>query len=834
MITRELVELKHKVLLERIDRLYNIFIVISQDEKHITKLNAIKVIKEQYEKMYQAILQGEEYDKYEDVENTIMTKIAQIEHHLDLHIYRTFGNCEELFDRYIKEIEKYDNYNNLDGELDKIKALKAMLKLYSSYISQELKETLAQKISAIKLEILLRKQIKDMDLQLNSESLNLLEQYDTKEEREIFENLVRERFKWYIDRQISPDMKEREVDLVNKKNTKWMMELIDFRNVLLQEEIKMHMKAYKVRFEKAHAFMRILYKTEKINKKIDTTEILNMQEQIKKLQEQLDEAFANNQYNKYLEIRANITPKLEEFERRIDEIGGLDYIFDTINSRQYFIKALLEQNEESPRVTLEYVVGLYYPDKCLEDNERYKTAVNDYKSRVEIRRIIAGNGGDLRCRNYLAKYPELKQLFEVPIFNNTVLKYEEEFNKFRFVGCTYAKFEYLRDLTNGNFSLFDWMAFGNIYDDDYTPRGGVYQNYMNYSQKLVWKFYQRTKFLIGEKPPYVYYLIQLDEEVEIDSDLSRVIHNFWPIGGEEFYKVVNFYDVPYTSMGGATNITDLERLYFKTKQLLIKKREIKLPLDETKMKKLSNEEAEELKQTVKKGSLEDNVDNIIKNIFDLWPETEENKQRREAVRKSIKKELIKMGTENYLKLRIQKIECHELYESIKNEIQRTMTSFSGYKNFQSETEKVVHLISFIYEFLEPEDDFREFGGQVEFDLLLRRQIEKILYKNGGKGNRSEFDSYRALCISFFGQNGFHFGEKLSKYLGIERRIDYKIVDDNDKVNEILLKDMNARPGKYLFVLDVPEENSIVPKETRDKIAECARQIEFEESELSER
>ena len=64
MITRELVELKHKVLSERIDRLYNIFVVISQEEKHISKLNAIKVIKEQYEKMYGAILEKEAFDKY--------------------------------------------------------------------------------------------------------------------------------------------------------------------------------------------------------------------------------------------------------------------------------------------------------------------------------------------------------------------------------------------------------------------------------------------------------------------------------------------------------------------------------------------------------------------------------------------------------------------------------------------------------------------------------------------------------------------------------------------------------------------------------------------------
>jgi len=201
-LNKELIELKHKVLSERIDRLYNIFIVLSQDEKHISKLNRIKVIKEQYEKMYNAVLANAEYDKYEEIESVIMPKIAQLEHQLDLHIYKTSGSCEELFEGYIKEIEKYDNYNNLDGELEKIKALKEMLKLYSSYINQGRKETLTKKISALKFEILLRKQIKDMQIYTPKYIPNVLEQYDSVGERKIFESLVEERFKQCIDRHL--------------------------------------------------------------------------------------------------------------------------------------------------------------------------------------------------------------------------------------------------------------------------------------------------------------------------------------------------------------------------------------------------------------------------------------------------------------------------------------------------------------------------------------------------------------------------------------------------------------------------------------------------------
>lgn len=828
-VNKELVELKHKVLSERINRLYNIFIVLSQDEKHISKLNAIKVIKEQYEKMYEAILQGEEYDKYEDVENTILPRLAQIEHHLDLHIYKTFGNCEEFFDRYIKELEKYDNYNNLDGELDKIKALKEMLKLYSSYINQELNEMLAQKISAIKFEILLRKQIQLMP-DRNAESL--LMQYETEKEKETFQILIRERFKTYIERMSEENnfsRKKEQVEIIK------VMQDGESINELLKSEIRIFLDDYGKRISLIRSICKTIYKIEQVTRKINYSIELNKSESRLEIYNILSwQTWTNRQYDKYLKIRAEITPILEELEKKVEEIGGIDYILDTVTSKEYHLNALLQEEEETPRHLLSSLMEKCYPDKLPEEDGRYKKAENMYQLRKEVRRELEWNyGEDWGMSSIIEDNPELKELFEFPIFDKSVLDYDEEVNSFHFRG-RHVKLKYLSDLMNGKFSLYDWLAFGNIHEDDYNPRKKVDEYSMNYSQKLVWNLYEELKYSDRIKPQYVYYLIQLDDEVVTDTEFSESLNNYWPIGGEEFYKVVNFRNVPYGASRGARNVNDLERLYVRTKQLLIKKREIKLPLDETKMKKLSNDEAEALKQTVKKGSLEYNVDNIIKNIFDLWPETEENKQRREAVRKSIKKELIKMGTENYLKLRIQKIECHELYEAIKNEIQRTMTSFSGYKNFKSETEKVIHLISFIHEFLETGEEFREFGGQVEFELLLRLQIERILYKNGGESKWSEFEPYRKFGINFFGQYGFEFGKKLSKYLEIERRVDFEIIYDNDKVNAILLNDMKARPGKYLFVLDAPEENSIVPKETRDKVAEYAKTLEVKEKQEEER
>mgnify|MGYP003306072896 CR=1 FL=1 len=182
----------------------------------------------------------------------------------------------------------------------------------------------------------------------------------------------------------------------------------------------------------------------------------------------------------------------------------------------------------------------------------------------------------------------------------------------------------------------------------------------------------------------------------------------------------------------------------------------------------------------------------------------------------------------------------KLMAEIKNEINRIRVSSTNYKNchnFQSDIQYMAHLLSFVYEFLENETDFQEFGGSVEFEILLKLQIEKMLHQNGGRGTRSEFSysNKNDIRMNFLKYTSFEFGKILSEYLGAKgERIDFTIVENKYKLNETLLNDMNVRPEKYLFVLDATEENSIVPKKTRDKIAECARRIELEESELSER
>jgi len=133
--------------------------------------------------------------------------------------------------------------------------------------------------------------------------------------------------------------------------------------------------------------MSSLYDTEKINKKIDITEILKMQDQIKKMQEQLIEVTDKNQYNKYLEIRANTIPKLEELERKIDEIGGIDYILNTITSKEYHLKALLEEFEIGPRLILGFLTRF----KLSEEDDRYSKAQKMYQRRISIRSAIEWN-----------------------------------------------------------------------------------------------------------------------------------------------------------------------------------------------------------------------------------------------------------------------------------------------------------------------------------------------------------------------------------------------------------------------------------------------------------
>lgn len=197
VLNRELVELKHNVLLERIEKVKNKLKNISIVANCENESNSLEIIKQQYGKMYKAVLQSEEYDKYQEVENTIIQEIAKIESKVDKYIYsvskRFDGILGEWFNE-IRETENYKNFNNLDKELEKVKQLKEVFEYCKNYFSRAQENQIHTKISTFKFELLIRRQIEQIvyrngvaSSRRNSSKLN---QYDNQREAECFCTLL--------------------------------------------------------------------------------------------------------------------------------------------------------------------------------------------------------------------------------------------------------------------------------------------------------------------------------------------------------------------------------------------------------------------------------------------------------------------------------------------------------------------------------------------------------------------------------------------------------------------------------------------------------------------
>ena len=92
---KNLIELKHKVLQRRISETQDTLKLMNKLIPCDKDIKSMEIISQQYEKMYQAILQSGGYDKYEEVENTIIAKIAKIESRLDRNIYRISSQYEK-------------------------------------------------------------------------------------------------------------------------------------------------------------------------------------------------------------------------------------------------------------------------------------------------------------------------------------------------------------------------------------------------------------------------------------------------------------------------------------------------------------------------------------------------------------------------------------------------------------------------------------------------------------------------------------------------------------------------------------------------------------------
>lgn len=195
-LTEDIIKLKVKVMLQKINKLYKICEMLLNGED-FKKINSLKVIKEQYLRMYETLIEKGEYEKYREIEDVIVRQISKIELDIDKYIYETIQEYNEIIVSNIEKIKKseeYKNFNNMNKALEKIQVLKELLKLYSPYISKNEIERLQYEITTLKFDILLRRQVEQLIYENGGTKSNLL-QYDDEKEKNIFIKLLEEKIK---------------------------------------------------------------------------------------------------------------------------------------------------------------------------------------------------------------------------------------------------------------------------------------------------------------------------------------------------------------------------------------------------------------------------------------------------------------------------------------------------------------------------------------------------------------------------------------------------------------------------------------------------------------
>lgn len=188
LLTREMIDLKAKVMLKKIDKLYHICNMLFKNRN----VKSLEVIKEQYFQMLNKIIETGQYEKYREVEDIVIKKIAKIEMDIDQYIYNTIENYEKTIRENIESIyqsKNYKDFNNIDQEIQAIGTLKELLRLYSPYISKNEFKKIQEQIIKLKFDLLYRKQVEQLIYENGGKNSNLAE-YDNESEKEVFEKLL--------------------------------------------------------------------------------------------------------------------------------------------------------------------------------------------------------------------------------------------------------------------------------------------------------------------------------------------------------------------------------------------------------------------------------------------------------------------------------------------------------------------------------------------------------------------------------------------------------------------------------------------------------------------
>lgn len=187
VLTRELLDLKVKVMIQKIDKLYLICNMLFGNSEAI-EVKSLEVIKQQYFQMYNKLIETGQYEKYKGIEDIIIKEIAKVELNIDQYIYNTAQSYEEIIKSNIDIIyqsENYQSFSNLEQEIQHIETLKQILKLYSPYISKSEIERLYNDISILKFNVLWRSQVEQL-IYGNVQKNSTLMQYDSQEEKKHF------------------------------------------------------------------------------------------------------------------------------------------------------------------------------------------------------------------------------------------------------------------------------------------------------------------------------------------------------------------------------------------------------------------------------------------------------------------------------------------------------------------------------------------------------------------------------------------------------------------------------------------------------------------------
>lgn len=193
VLSKKYIELKFKVMLQRINKLTKLFEMLyglnCKEAKNIT------YIKEKYIEGYNVIIQEGVYDKYSELEDIIIKEISKIELQLDEYIYKTRLQYKDIILAYIEKLENSESYQDFQGLeyiLQSIETLEELTKLYGSDCK------LQDKIARFKFSVLYRKQVEELVYQNGGKNSKLM-QYENEREKNIFIEMLKEKIKLLYD-----------------------------------------------------------------------------------------------------------------------------------------------------------------------------------------------------------------------------------------------------------------------------------------------------------------------------------------------------------------------------------------------------------------------------------------------------------------------------------------------------------------------------------------------------------------------------------------------------------------------------------------------------------